>query len=507
MAQLAQFNGGKSIRIAPHLIQPNEGITYLNIDNTSNTIKPVKTSFDELQNFGSNSGFYFFSGNWVAKPYATSFVEFQERLYFSTGTGIPQKTFNGTTFFNLGIATPTTTPTTVYNGTLDPADTKVRQYCYTYYNSADGAESAPSEYSAEVSYTTDNITISNILPSTDPQVTGIKLYRLGGPYTEMVLVATLAANSTSYVDTLADLSIDGAILTSSTSGQAPSGLDHLTEHNVMLFGSIGDKLYYTDVAFVNNWSPFYFIDFDATIIGLGSTQNGLLVFTKDKTYIVTGTSPTTLSKILLHGSQGCLNHKTIKYIDNNLIWQSRDGLCTSNGGSVTIITLDKLGLLSLSAISGEIWDNQYFLFHTTGILIADFRFGPLVFRDLSIIANGTWYSEQFDKLYYIDTAGKLWSLFNGNSYLSYTYKTGRLTEGALTVVKNYKTFYVYAYGVATVKIYIDGILSLTKVLEVGLNEIKPPQTDRLGYYVEFEVSGTGEVAEIEYKMEARQNGR
>jgi len=507
MSQLSKFNGGKSTRLAPHLIQPDEGVTYLNIDNTSATLKPVKDSLDELQNFGSNAGFYFFGGNWVAKPYTTSYVEFQEKLYFSAGTGIPQKTFNGTTFFNLGIAKPAAAVTTVANGALDPDDTKVRQYCYTYYNSADGSESAPSEYSAELSYTTDNVTVSNIVPSTDSQVTNIKLYRLGGPYTEMVLVTTLTANVTSYVDILADLSIDGSVLTSHTAGQAPSGLDHLTEHATMFFGVLDDKLYYTDVAFVNNWSPFYFIDFEATIIGLGSTQNGLLVFTKDKTYIVTGNAPTALSKFLLHGSQGCLNHKTIKYIDNNLIWQSRDGLCTSNGSSVTVITLDKLGFLSLSAISGEIWDSQYFLFHTTGVLVADFRFGGLIFRDLSVIANGTWYSSQFDKLYYIDTTGKLWSLFNGAGYLSYTYKTGKLTEGALSIVKNYKTIYVYAYAVATVKVYVNSTLVLTKVLEVGLNELKPPQATRLSYYIEFEVSGTGEVAEIEYKVEARQNGR
>lgn len=502
--QLGQFNGGKNTRIAPHLIRPNEGVVYTNIDNTTTTLKPIKSSLSELQNFGSNTSFYFFSGVWISKAYSTSYVEFQGKLYFS-GTGIPQKTSDGINFYNLGIAGPATKPTTVYNGTLGIIS--IRQYCYTYYNSADGSESMPSPYSTELEYTDNNITISGIVPSLDTQVTDIKIYRLGGPYTEMVLVATIAKTSTSYVDILGDLVIDGSILTSQASGQAPSGLDHLTEYSSMFFGTLDDKLYYSDIAYVNNWSPFFFIDFDATIIGLGSTQNGLLVFTKDKTYIVTGSSPTALSKVLLHGSQGCLNHKTIKYVDNTLVWQSRDGLCTSNGSSVLVATLDKLGFIDLTAISGEVWDNQYFLFHTTGTLIADFRFGELIFRDIDIIANGTWYSSRFDKLYYMTVTGDLYSLFTGAGLLPYTYKTGKLTEGALSIIKNYKTFYVYTYGVATFKLYIDGVLNITKVLEVGLNEIKPPQITKLGYYIEIEISGTGEVAEIEYKVEARQNGR
>lgn len=514
MAQLRQFNGGKSVRLTPHLIAINEGVTYTNIDNSAVTLKPVKDSLYETQNFGVNTSFYYFSGNWIARDYNTDYVEFQEKLYISDSVGIPKKTSNGSTFYNLGIVMPSTKPSTTYNGTpiLPTTDEfyiapEVRQYCYTYYNSNDGTESSPSEYSNEIEYIDDNITISNISPSSDTQVTNIKLYRLGGPYTEMVLVATLGPTQTSYVDVLADLDIDGKVLDSYTAGQAPTGLSHMIEHNSMLFGSKNDKLYYSDVALVNNWSPFFFIDFDSTITGIGSTQNGLLVYTKDKTYIVTGTSPNSLSKILLHGSQGCINHKTIKYVDNNLIWLSVDGLCSSNGGTVQVISMDKLGSLNYVSIASEIWNNQYFLFHTTGTLVADFRFGALIFKELSIIANGAWYSSQFDKLYYVTTFGALYSLFTGSGVLPYTYKSGKISDDAVTVIKTYKTFYVFINGTAAINIYLDSSLILTHQLTDGLNEVKVPVDTKQSYYVELEVIGTGELVEIEYKVEGRQNGR
>jgi hypothetical protein len=507
MAQILQFNGGKKTRLSPHLLNLNEGVIYLNIDNTSTSLAPIQSDLNEVQNFGANTSFYHFGGGWIARSYSTSYVEFQEKLYFSDSSGIPQKTSDGSTFFNLGISTPSSKPTTVANDAVDPLDTKTRQYCYTYYNANDGTESAPSEYSNELSYTTDNVTITNITVSTDPQVTHIRLYRLGGAYSEMLLVVELAKTATSYADTVSDINIPGSALSSQNGGQAPSGLAHLSEYNAMLFGAISDKLYFSDVSFVNDWSPFFFLDFDSTIIGLGSTPNGLLVFTKDKTYIVSGSNPVSLSKILLHGTQGCINHKTIKYIDNTLAWLSMDGICTSNGSSVHILTLDALGKLSYTAISAEIWDSQYYLFHTLGTLVIDFRYGQPIYKDMSLVVNGTWYSSKFDKLYYVTALGALYSLFNGSSVIPYTFKTGRLTEGLITMLKNYKVFYAYIEGTAQLKIYIDGSLVLTKSLVTGFNEVKIPQAERHGYYIEFEFTGTGKVLELEYKVEGRQNGR
>ena len=133
------------------------------------------------------------------------------------------------------------------------------------------------------------------MQSTDPQVTNIKLYRIGGTLTSFSLVVTLPNNTGTYTDNAIDVDLPGDILTSQNAGQAPSGLKYLTSANAMFFGALGDKLYFTEVAYVNNWSPYYFIDFDEPITGIGATANGLLVFTEYTTHIITGTSPTSLS--------------------------------------------------------------------------------------------------------------------------------------------------------------------------------------------------------------------
>lgn len=510
MGQINNWGGGLNTRIHPSLLSPSDGVIYKDIDNTEVILAPVKDSGPELHNFGSNSGIYFFNGQWIAKDYNTDYIEYQESLYFSDGTGVPQKTSNGINFYNLGIATPATKPTLAYNGVLPipaDADTSVMQYCYTYYNSADGTESAPSEYSAELIIVDQNVTITAITPSTDPQVTNTKLYRIGDTKTEMSLVATLAKSATSYTDTLTDVNLPADVLSSFNAGIAPTGLKFLTLHATMFFGVVQDKLYYSDVAYPNNWSPFFFIDFEATIMGIGSTQNGLLVFTKDKTYIITGDSPMSLSKILLHGSQGCLSHKTIKYVDNDLLWLSRDGVCSSNGSSVKVVTMDKLGILNLDPIVAEIWNREYYLFHETGVLVIDYRFDSAVFKELSIIAIGAWYSSQFDKLYWVDVNGELFSLYTGTTIVPYHWKSGKLTEGSLSQVKLYNNFYIYTEGANQLKIFIDGDQVASHELVAGFSDITVPIGTQQGYYLELEATGTGKILEIEYKVEGRRNGR
>lgn len=376
MAQLNYFNGGLSTRLAPHLIQVNEATTCVNVDITSSTLKPLKQ--DKDMSISVNKNIIFFKNSWVSSNDNVYYVIFQDKLYRS-GSGIPQKSSDGSTWYNLGIVPPpkplimTRTPG-VLNGTY--------AYCYTYYNINDGTESAPSPYTPYFDLVNEQVGLTHTA-STDPQVTNIRFYRIGGDLTVMSLVATIANTTAAigdvanyFVDNIPNDDIPGDILTSEHAGQAPAGLQYLTKSNAMLFGAVSDKLYFSEVAFVNNWSPYYFIDYDEPITGLGATQNGLLVFTEYSTYLVTGTTPETLSSYLLSSNQGCIKHKSIKFLANTLMWLSHDGLCASTGTDIQVITRPKLGKVVLvNPKSAAVYDDVYYLAYEDYILCADFRFG------------------------------------------------------------------------------------------------------------------------------------
>lgn len=496
--QLNLFNGGLSVRLAPHLIQQTESVICENIEFQYGDLQPKKDNTS--LNITVSKSIYNFKNKWLSSSTNRTYVEFQEKLYYSDGVSKPQKSSDGTTWHNLGIIKPSSKP--IVTLLTSPADLKgIYQYCYTYYNSLDGTESQPSPYSTELDIQEKAVSIS-VIASSDPQVNKIKIYRLGGNNTAMSLVVELSNVSATYTDTDADIDIIGTVLDSFDNAPAPIGLKYLTEANAMFFGALNDKLYFSDIAYVNYWSTFNFIDFDSAITGIGAVQNGLLVFTKYKTYIVVGNSPETVSKYLLSGSQGCVNHNSIQYARNTLIWLSTDGICMSTGGDIEVISKNNLGKLSLTPKCSALHDEVYYLSHTTGTLIVDLRF-TLAFGNLTMSPDSL---HVYNDTLYGSIQSMLYSIGTSTNNLPLHYKSPILSEGALSVIKNYKRIYVSSTGNLTFKVYINNVLVTTKDLSFGVEEIKLPQQQRLGYTIQFEVQGTGTLSELEYKIEGRQNG-
>lgn len=497
--QLNQFNGGLSTRLASHLIGANEAIVYTNVDNKYGALAPINgntslgtTIYKSMINF---------KNAWVSFDNDTDFVEYQDKLYKSNGVDRPMKSSDGVSWQYLGINKPSTKPTVALDGV--GVLTNTLQYMYTYYNTNDGTESQPSEYSDEIVAASNKVNIT-VVASTDPQVTNIRLYRLGSAITTPVLVVELSNTSTTYSDNIADIDLPGTALDSFTNAPAPTGLKYLIEAFSVFFGVVDDKLYFSDTAYPNYWNEFFFIDFPENITGLGLTQNGLLVFTKYKTYIVTGNSPETLSKYLLNGSQGCILHKSIQYVSNTLIWLSTDGICLSTGGDIQVVSRDKLDKLNLTTpVASIVYDDVYYLAHSAGILVGDYRFGG-IFRTISTVVKG--FAVYNDTLYScIDNV--LYSIGTNITKESMSWKSPQYPDGSISNLKNYKSIYVASTGNLTIKTYIDAALVNTTVLDNGSQEIKLPQNKRNGYTIQFEVTGTGTLTEIEYKLEVRQNGK
>lgn len=114
-----------------------------------------------------------------------------------------------------------------------------------------------------------------------------------------------------------------------------------------------------------------------------------------------------------------------------------------------------------------------------------------------VASNKLWYS----------AGGKLYSMFEGSRYRELTYTTAEFPDGAISTAKNYKNLYAYGTQDMTVNVIIDGKQVGSYNLVDGVNDLKFPQTERRGYAIQFAIIGIGELKEIEYKVEGRQNGR
>lgn len=372
------------------------------------------------------------------------------------------------------------------------------QYQVTFYNSADGAESGPSTLTT-VSDLYDTSELTGLPVSSDPQVDSIRIYRIGGLSTSSTLVATVSNGTTSYTDSTKDVDLQSTLLSDGVliASAPPTSLTSLTEAYAMLFGVQGSKLRYTPIDNPNSWPELYFIDYADDITGIAPVATGLLIFTQFTTYLVTGTSPDTLTSQLLRDDQGCLSRQSIQTSRGSALWVSSDGICVSTGDDIQIVTKSKLGKISINPIDSILFDEEYYVLDSLGtIFVVDMRF-ELIFKRLSLGIQA--FATAKDVLYGWSDS-KTYELFASKESESMHFVSARMVEGSSSTRKNYKKVYFFSEGDIIIKLKIDNLLVVTYQLDtdIGITEVQIPQQYQRGSFIQFDISGTGELYEINF---------
>lgn len=497
--QISTFNGGLNTRMEPHLLALNEAVEYSDIDSSTGVLKPVNKN----TNIGEavDPYFWYFNSAWLSSATAREYVEYKDKLYW-TEASASAKVYDGTNTYQLGITKPASAPS-VATGAAGVL-TGTYTYVVTFYDDSTGVESQPSVASSSVAPASQQVDLTSIPTSADPQVDKVRIYRLGGTLTQYTLVTTINEGTTTYSDNIADTAVDGHILDSQNYHEAPTGLRYLVEHNGVLFGAVGSKLYFTPIATPYAWGELDFIDYAADITGIGSTPTGLAVFTDLTTYIVTGLTPTDFESNIFDANQGCVEHATIATLKGMLIWLSNDGLCITRGGLVEVISRPKLGKLSVTPLNATVHDDVYYLALADKLIAFDIRFEPL-YKEFT----GTFSRVgAFNDTLYAVISGYVNTLFTSANPKTMTWKSPELTEGDIAQTKIYKNVYIHISGQLTLEIFIDGLsVKYTNLNGKGVKDINIPQPAERGSTIQFRITGAGQVNSIEYKVLGRQNGR
>jgi len=388
-----------------------------------------------------------------------------------------------------------------YADVIPPIDAQL-QYVYTFYNSADGTESAPSPASDIVTIL-GAASLTNIQVSSDPQVDKKRLYRVGEDITAFSLVAELNNSEETYKDEVNQTAIVATILTSQNNQPPPTDLRFLREAYAMMFGASGSTLHFSAIGEPDYWSAFNTIKFSSDITGIAPVANGIIVLTKYNSYLITGASPTELSKYVLSADQGCIGSQSIQFVSGSAVWASSDGLCISEGDNVKVLSKDKLGKIALTTVSSVIHDEVYYLLQEdNSILALDMRFGP-VYRRLNLGVDGLVIINDVLSGHF---NGTIYSLLVNSESEELKYRSPKFISGKITEEKMYKKVYIYSEGDIIVKIYIDGSLVLTKSLSgTGNNQLQIPHNKQRGHYLEVEIEGSGTVHEYEYVIGNKKN--
>ena len=382
----------------------------------------------------------------------------------------------------------------------------VLQYTLTYYNVNTGVESAPMEFSSEVTVNLgDLITVTNIPIPTDPQVTHKRLYRIGGNLNTMSLVAELPIGQTTYSDYTSDIEITD-ILTSINHTLPDPNLHSLTEAYSTFFGLVGNELKFSEIDEPDVWPLENSIKLRKTATGLLPIPQGMLVFTETDTYLLTGTNRAEFNLLFVTNRQGCISHKSCQVVKNTPLWVSYDGVCTLQNGYVQVLSKPLLGRFRIDVLQTTVYDEQYFILKTDGtFLVLDtrsgFRFYNLEFAE-PISGIGTFNGEL-----YFSVNGELQQAFTGE-LLTLKYTSPIFIESNHADRRMYNHFYIRSDGDFIVKIFINEQLVLTQsITGYESHDLTPPKAKQRGLNCYVEIEGIGKVYTIDTKPKGRNNGR
>lgn len=369
---------GEVPKQGPTVLAPNQAQRATNCRLVSGEVRPYKQPLfvytplnDALTIYrgsnGTDSQWYTWTNdvNVCESPIADTS---DYRIYY-TGDGVPKKTDwalatagsgpypNPTTgWLNMGVPAPVAAPTCTVSGS-GTGTAVTRFYVYTYLATFGSLveESAPSPPSAQVTWEQgQTVTVNGFsaAPTANYNITGINIYRTvtGTNGATYELVATIAIATTSYADSLQDTQIPGTALPSATWGTPPANMIGLTNIGYgMLAGFVGNQLYISAPYFPHAWPPTQFLTFPAQIVGLGMMEGTLVVCTDQMPFLVSGTSPTTLTQEPLAIHEPCVSKRSVISTLTGVMYASPNGL-------VGISDLIQ-GVVTDSLIEREAWAN------------------------------------------------------------------------------------------------------------------------------------------------------
>ncbi|WP_425636122.1 hypothetical protein [Vibrio owensii] len=518
---VVQFAGERP-KLAPHLL-PNENATKAhNCDFEVGTLRPYKGALDTSDSVSAMAKtiYRYADLHWlywskdvdvVLSPIAQ---DPWGRVYY-TGDGYPKVTNNqiiagdgAPINYRLGVPAPDTRLNGVVNPPSpvpdkdSPDDDETRFYVYTWLTGS-GEEGPPSPISNQLEIKYPNSTVDLTLPALGTQSSNItkrRIYRsaTGGGVAGFFLVAELAPSALSYTDSLT-VSELGQQLESEGYEMPNEKMTNLTlMPNGIVAGSFDNSVCFSEPFLPHAWNPAYRLTTQYDIVAMAAVGNTLVVGTKGYPEIFQGVSPDSMSGRKLSSKQACVSKRSMKNIDNLIVYAAPSGLVAFDGSDVKLVTgniikKEQWEALQPETIEAYYYDGNYLAFYGAGLNKA-FIFNPvrqdIVFFDLG-------FDTAFEKL----VTGELLvkkndgtiANWNKGTNLNVTFKSKEYRN----LYPTFSTIYVLSEDNTKVglRIYADGALvhdyHPTKVEDVPFR-IPPAR----GKVWQFEAYGDVEITRV-----------
>jgi hypothetical protein len=306
-----------------------------------------------------------------------------ENPIYYTGSGTPKKTNStlaetGTApypgdYYEMGVPAPTSAPTVSASGGSGTAESRVYLFTYISEFGATDEESAPSPASSVVSVLPGGtVTVSGLgttAPAGDYNITTKRIYRVvsGTSTTIYLKVADVAIGTSSYSDTLTAAQLGGA-LESSNYNPPPSDMQGIVAMaNGILAGFRENEIYFSEPYIPHAWPVIYSLTVEYPIVGLGAFGESVVVATKGNPFIISGSTPSSMSQSKIPLFEPCVSKRSIVSDDTGVMYASPNGVVKISQGfaGVTtngLFTRDEWQLKYPDTMLGAVLDGAYYLF-------------------------------------------------------------------------------------------------------------------------------------------------
>lgn len=328
------------------------------------------------------------------------------RLYYTDGV-TPRKTNYAlatggaapypSAWRNMGVPNPAAKPTVgITSGGSLTAET--RAYVYTYISTFGTVkeESGPSPASTLITVALSQavqLSAWSTAPHSNDNITAIRIYRsIAGtatgsnyayvdeiavtPGTGLVVsgstsVGGVTLTGTTYTDNLTAIQL-GAALPSLTWVPPPAGLTGIISMpNGMLAGFVGNQVFFSEPFFPHAWPLAYSQTVNDNIVGLGNFGSSLVVCTVKYPYILTGSSPLSVSQEQCSLPEPCISKLSIVSDDSGVTYASPNGLVAigpANRGVVThkLYRRKEWQVNVPSTLFSQMYDGRYVGFYNNG---------------------------------------------------------------------------------------------------------------------------------------------
>lgn len=497
---LGPFSKGLRTDVQAHLLAPDEATDNLDVDYSSGALRGLPGPGAALAaTVTAGATFLAWVGKnaWASSLFGDSSLNDANK---ADGTGISYRTqktsataasyplrIAGATSTRLGIVAPASAPSVA---TSSGGSGTNKDYVYTFIT-ADGLESNPSTRAGFSASSSDNLTVT-MGSSSDPQVTGVRLYStLQGQRSGTLYYRGDFAEGAVLVDTTSDGSTDttrpinwgvGGSASSSSLPYDHSPAPDLTilSDNVhavnegsgapgsgIVFGAKAHVLYWSMLGYGAYWPTVNQFPMNETIQAIVTAKTRTLVFTDSTVLAFSGYSDAALSSETV-SHQGILNGCGKTAIDTpwGVVWLSREGLVLWAGGEPQVISrmLRTKDLTAGGYTHAAYFDHRYYLFGATDTLVFDLRAFPAIQVTRSSVIATASHVTPYDPtgatqgLFIATPAGAIqpWRITDETTdRLPWSHTSGKLTAGEPNRLKHFTRAFPQGEGAVTLAFYRD----------------------------------------------------